>query len=101
MMMAHDTGSMPPNALAPETVEAVRGALQRYADSATSAEAAPGLHEALHALAREARAKEVPPEQLLIVLKGIWNGLPEVRSLKHGPDRVLILQRIVTMCIKE
>ena len=30
MMMQHDMGPMPPNALAQETVESVRRALQRY-----------------------------------------------------------------------
>jgi len=36
MMMQHDTGPMPPNVLAHETVDAVRRALQRYVVAASA-----------------------------------------------------------------
>ena len=41
------------------------------------------------------------PEQLLIVLKDIWSGLPEVRSMSDARAQTSLLQRVVTMCIKE
>ena len=41
------------------------------------------------------------PEQLLVVLKDIWSGLPEVRSMTNSREQIRLLQRVVTMCIKE
>jgi hypothetical protein len=100
MMMQYDTGPMPPNALAQETVDSVRRALQQYVQRPTS-EPAPELRDALHALAREARQKTVSPEQLLITLKSVWQTLPEVESARNNAEQTLVLQRVVTICIKE
>ena len=91
---------MPPNVLAHETVDAVRRALQRSVAEAPTAEPTPPLRAALHALAHEARVKGIPPEQLLITLKGVWQGLPEVENARH-PEKTRSLQRIVTICIQE
>jgi hypothetical protein len=99
MMMQHETGPMPPNALAKETVDAVRRALQRYARSPAS-DPAPDLRTALHALAHEARLKDVPPEQLLVALKSVWQQLPEVENARDHTDQTRVLQRVVTICIK-
>jgi hypothetical protein len=41
------------------------------------------------------------PEQLLVVLKGVWNGLPEVRTMSDSSQQMRLMQRVVTMCIKE
>ena len=98
-MMAHDTGPTPPNAVSEETVESVRAAIARYLRGPT--EPTPDLRAALHALAHEARSHAVPPEQLLVLLKDIWHGLPEVRSAEPETERTRILQRLVTLCIKE
>jgi hypothetical protein len=100
MMMRPDTGPNSPNALAPETLESVRRALQRSMPM-VALEPAPELRAALHALATEARAKAVPPEHLLIALKGIWQSLPDVESAREYGDQTRVLQRIVTTCIKE
>lgn len=100
MMMHHDTGPMLPNELAQETVDSVRRALRHYVQRHAS-EPAPELHHALHALAAEAREKAVPPEQLLITLKGIWQSLPDVEKARDINEQTLILQRVVTTCIKE
>jgi hypothetical protein len=52
-------------------------------------------------MASEAREKEMMPEHLLIVLKDTWAELPEVRALPETGHQVRLLQRVVTMCIKE
>jgi hypothetical protein len=52
-------------------------------------------------MAREARDTAMPPEQLLVVLKDVWYSLPVVRQPKTPEDQVRLLQRVVTMCIKE
>jgi hypothetical protein len=38
---------------------------------------------------------------LLITLKETWNALPEVRSMNDSREQVRLLQRVVTMCIRE
>lgn len=101
MMMQHDTGPMPPNALAHETVDAVRRAVQRYATDASTSGSAPELRAALHAFAQEARVKDIAPEHLLVTLKGIWQGLPEVENARDNAEKTRLLQRVVTICIHE
>ena len=100
MMMQPDTGPMSPNALAQEAVESVRSALEQYVETLTP-DPAPELRAALHALAQDARAKAVPPEQLLIALRGIWQSLPTVEKTRDHAEQTRVLQRIVTICIKE
>jgi hypothetical protein len=41
------------------------------------------------------------PEQLLVVLKDVWSSLPEVRSMTNTREQINLLQRVVTMCIRE
>jgi hypothetical protein len=101
MVTQHETGPMQPNALAQETVNAVRRALQRYEIEAPASEPASELRVALRALAQEARLKAVPPEKLLIILKGIWQALPELENARDEVAQTRALQRIVTICIKE
>ena len=98
MMVAHDSSSPPPSRLTDATVAALRDALRRYLANGLT----PGpLEAALQAIAREAREKDILPEQLLIVLKDVWNDLPEVRAMHDTTQQVRLLQRVVTMCIKE
>lgn len=99
MMIQPDTGPLRPNVLAQETVDAVRRALLHHAR--TLGEPAIELRTALHALAREAREKAVPPEQLLITLKNVWQSLPEVENARDFGEQTRTLQRLVTISIKE
>ena len=98
MMMAHDSSPTPPAGLAEDTIEAVRNALAHYLR-------APGspteLRAALNRMADEARAKAILPEHLLITLKQIWTSLAEVRSVGDVDEQTRLLQRVVTMCIRE
>jgi hypothetical protein len=98
MMMAHDSSSTPPSRLDEHTVVAVRDALRAYL--AKGADPAP-LQRALVDMSSEARRKAMLPEHLLVVLKDVWAGLPEVRSMHDSGEQVRLLQRVVTMCIKE
>ncbi len=95
--MAHDS-SPGSGSLSPETIEAVRAALNTYVDSPHSGER---LGRALHAMTAEARDHAMVPEQLIIILKDIWYSLPRVRSINDAGEHVRLLQRVVTMCIKE
>lgn len=98
MMMAFDSSQPPPSRLDESTVGAVRDALRAYLAHDTAASA---LQSALVTLSAEARAKAMLPEQVLVVLKDVWNGLPEVRAMSDGGEQVRLLQRVVTMCIRE
>ena len=95
--MVHDS-SPGPGSLSPETIEAVRAALVAYVDAPSCGER---LGQALHVMAAEAREHAMLPEQLLVVLKDIWYTLPIVRSIREPSEQVRLLQRVVTMCIRE
>jgi hypothetical protein len=97
--MEHNLGPMPPNELAQETVAAVANALEHYARQ--RAESPHELRDALHELAREARLRRIPPEQLLVVLKRIWRSLPDAANTADEMEQRRNLQRAVTMCINE
>ncbi|MFN2563645.1 MAG: hypothetical protein ABR499_01370 [Gemmatimonadaceae bacterium] len=98
MMMAHDSSPTPPSGLAEETTEAVRAALVSYLRAPGSPSE---LRAALNRMADEARAKAILPEHLLITLKQLWISLPEVRSIGDVDEQTRMLQRVVTMCIRE
>ena len=98
MMMAHDSSRTPSSQLDDETVSAVRQALRTYLRDSKDSSA---LQAPLLAMASEARTRGILPEQLLIVLKDVWNTLPEVRAMTDAHQQIGMLQRVVTMCIKE
>src|SRR5438045_4753092 len=98
MMMHHDMGPMPPNALAQETVDSVRRALLRYVQSPAS-EPGTELRTALHTLAREAKSKTIATERLLITLKDIWQSLPDVQNARDHTEQMRVMHRVVTLCI--
>ena len=99
MMMAHDSSPPPAPGLAEETVARARAALSRYLGNPDVA--GDELRDALVAMATEARSKSMLPEQLLVILKDIWYTLPEVQALDDATAQIRLLQRVVTMCIKE
>ena len=98
MMMAHDSSHTPPSRLDDETVAAVRAALRTYLSHSPEPAA---LQHALVRMSAEARGRSILPEQLLVVLKDVWGTLPEVRAMTDTGEQVRLLQRVVTMCIKE
>ena len=59
------------------------------------------LQASLLHVSSEARARHILPEQLLVTLKELWNSLPEVRAMTDTSTQVRLLQRVVTMCIRE
>ena len=97
-MMAHDSGGPPPGRLDEASIDAVRASLRAYLQDSQEPTR---LRATLLTFATEARSRSIMPEQLLIVLKDIWSGLPEVRSMSDAREQTSLLQRVVTMCIKE
>ena len=98
MMMAYDSSQTPPSRLDDATLEDLRAALSQYLIDDTSSNQ---LRDVLMRVATEAREKAILPEHLLIALKDVWSALPEVRSAPAIAQQVRLLQRVVTMCIKE
>ena len=96
MMMAHDSSAGRPQ-LSAETVARLTSALRQYAASGTDIGA---IQPALRALAAEARERHVHAEQLLVLLKDVWFGLP-VDPGARGEDEQQLLQRVITLCIRE
>jgi hypothetical protein len=99
MMMAHDSSPPPAPGLAEETVTRARDALSGYLDDPEVH--GPDLRDALDVMAAEARDKKMLPEQLLVILKDLWYTLPAVRAVEDSGAQIRMLQRVVTMCIKE
>ena len=97
-MMAFDSSQTPPSRLDPAALAGLRAALGAYL---AESEDRVSLQIALASLAAQARDRSIPPEQLLVVLKDLWNGLPEVRAMTDTAAQVGLLQRVVTMCIRE
>lgn len=95
--MAFDSSHTPPNRLNDATLELVRNALSAYLDRSDG----DGLQSALAIMSSEAREKDVLPEQLLVTLKDLWGALPEVRQIADQREKTQLLQRVVTVCIKE
>jgi plasmid stability protein len=98
MMMAHDSSPPPSSRLDDELRNAVRVALHGHQ---TDAENASALRASLLLVATEARARDILPEQLLVRLKETWSSLPEVRAMRDSQEQARLLERVVTMCIRE
>lgn len=97
MMMAHDWSPEVPASISRETITDLRSALVAYLQDPTRVGP---LRPVLHRLAAEAHEKCIVAEQVLIVLKQVWYSLPNARELPSSEDRVQLLQRVVTMCIR-
>jgi hypothetical protein len=98
MMMAYDSGQPPASRLDDELLGALRLAMRGYLKDA---EDPSSIQESLVLVASAARAHAILPEQLLVTLKEAWSSLPEVRAMHDSGEQVRLLQRVVTMCIKE
>lgn len=96
MMMAPDSTPNRPE-LSAASVDALRSALLEYLeDSRESA-----IQPALRRIAAEAREKKIHAEQLLMLLKDVWFALPQIARMPQGEYQNRLLQRVVTLCIRE
>ena len=97
MMMAYDSSAGRPQ-LSAESVSELTAALERYATNEADIAA---IQPALRRVADEARAKRVQAEQLLVLLKDVWFGLPVVKATVDADAQHRLLQRLVTLSIRE
>lgn len=96
MMMAPDRTPQGP-VLEATSLAALESALERYTANAD----ATALQLALQRIATEARQKQMHAEQLLVVLKDVWYSLPQIAQAPQGESQNRLLQRVVTLCIRE
>jgi hypothetical protein len=96
-MMAHDS-STPRRQLSAEAVARLEAALERYLQTGTDVG---DLQVAIRSVAAEARENSIHAEQILVLLKDLWFGLPQIRSAGPGDTQPELLQRAVTLCIRE
>jgi hypothetical protein len=97
MMMAKD--STPDRTrLSAASVALLESAVQKYL--ATPADES-GLQPALRSIASEARERQMRAEELLLALKDVWYALPQVVAEKNSERQNKMLQRVVTLCIRE
>ena len=96
--MAFDSSHPSPSRLDEATVTAVREALRRYLSDPSDPAA---LQDALQRMSTDAHDKRMHAEHLLVQLKETWTTLPEVRAMTDAAEQVRVLERVVTMCIKE
>jgi|SRR6185369_1586959 len=97
MMMARDHTPQRPQ-LDARSIESLTAAL---ADYLAKGDVGESLHGVLRSLAEEARAKDMHAEHLLVALKDAWYALPSVSALPDGEPQNRMLQRVVTLCIRE
>lgn len=79
-----------------ETLRVVQAALRAYLARSAGDDR---VCEAFTELAREADARQLRAEGVLIAFKKIWNEMPEVQSLPGPGDRERILTHLVKLCI--
>ncbi|MDB4870999.1 MAG: hypothetical protein JWL97_2003 [Gemmatimonadales bacterium] len=58
------------------------------------------LSTLLRLVAQEAHDRDIKPEQLIIILKQLWNSLAESLRPQNADQYELVRQRMVTLCIR-
>jgi hypothetical protein len=60
----------------------------------------PELSNILKTVGREAREQNIPPEELIVIFKALWNSLAESLRPQNADQYELVRQRLVTLCIQ-
>lgn len=99
MMVAYDPRRPPDpsRSLTPATREALRAALLTQWKSPDGL--APGLHEVIRTVAAEARDRGIRPEELIIDLKALEDGVAEESKIA-ARTRARVREWIVAACVK-
>ena len=96
MMMARDLTPQRPE-LDAASVDMLGRALTSYVEDDEGTD----LLAVLRHVANEARSRHMHAEQLLVALKDVWYSLPVVRSSPEGEQQNRLLQRVITLCIRQ
>ena len=95
--MAHDS-SAPRRQLSAQAIARLEAALEKYLQTGSDVG---DLQAAIRSLSAEARENSIHAEQILVLLKDLWFGLPQIRTASPGDTQPELLQRAVTLCIRE
>ncbi len=60
----------------------------------------PELASLLRKVAKEARERSIPPEELIVAFKQLWNSLAESLRPQNSDQYERVRQRLVTLCIQ-
>jgi len=60
----------------------------------------PELASLLRKVAKEARERSIPPEELIVTFKHLWNSLAESLRPQNVDQYERVRQRLVTLCIQ-
>ncbi|HCU13522.1 MAG TPA: hypothetical protein DGB72_15505 [Gemmatimonadetes bacterium] len=60
----------------------------------------PELTALLKEVGREAHENDVPPEELIVIFKELWNSLAESLRPQNADQYERVRQRLVTLCIQ-
>src|SRR5687767_6840942 len=92
-------GAIGGGGLSAATISRFRAALTRQLEHPDNVDSE--LQGVVRAVAREARGRHLRAEQLVIIFKNIWDGLPEVAYTADFTAREMVRQQLVTLCIEE
>ena len=60
----------------------------------------PELARVLRQIVTEARNRHIRAEQLVVILKHVWDSLPDARYAIDREAQARVRQRLITLCIK-
>lgn len=60
----------------------------------------PELARVLRQIVTEARNRHIRAEQLVVILKNVWDSLPDARFAIDREAQTHVRQRLITLCIK-
>ncbi|CAN5666070.1 hypothetical protein BH23GEM1_BH23GEM1_00160 [soil metagenome] len=80
------------------TVARLRTILAKHIEHPDDAN--PELSRVLRQIVTEARNRQVRAEQLVVILKNVWDSLPDARYAIDREAQAQVRQRLITLCIK-
>jgi hypothetical protein len=89
---------MPVSSLSDSTVKELQAALMEQMKSPDGP--TPELTELLKKVGAEARQKNIKPEQLIVIFKGLWNSLAESLRPQDPEQQERVRQNLVTLFIQ-
>ena len=96
-MMAFDRNRETP-ALDAATITELRATFTRSLEAGNHGDE---LKAVLARAAKDARAKGILAEQLLLALKDIWYSLPQIAAHSGNDVQMRLLQQLIARCIQE
>lgn len=91
-------GGLASGALSGATVARLRSVLTEH--MAHPDVANPELSRVLRQVVTEARNRQIRAEQLIVILKNVWDSLPDVQYAIDREAQVQVRQRLITLCIR-